>query len=246
MKEVLRTPAEVKGWTQKVHHCDHRWNGSEQNKPSDCPEHKVNTKSLAGSDTSHWGSCTYGSSKGEVSIWVLWSPAMAPWLQLDNKIGLMPQCNETEINTSSESKFIADQNGTFIFFQSNFPAQSYELWMLTIRKLISRSDAVLITRRKFWTRRTSGSVRCRTISWKYAYRNLTLHSGSLTRSVVMRFRSSARDWRSRIDYWTLNSRNVNSMFAAYARFMLSRSHNTFCWASYNSYPREFPKYSTSN
>ena len=84
-KEVLRAPAEVKGWTQKVHHCDHRWNGSEQNKPtSDCPEHKVDTKSLAGSDTSHWGSCTYGSSKGEVSIWVLWSPAMAPWLQLDN------------------------------------------------------------------------------------------------------------------------------------------------------------------
>ena len=38
----------------------------------------------------------------------------------------MPQCNETEINTSPESRFIADQNGTFIF-QSDFPAQSYEL-----------------------------------------------------------------------------------------------------------------------
>jgi len=37
-----------------------------------------------------------------------------------------PQCNETEINTPPESKFIADQSGTFIF-QSDFPAQSYEL-----------------------------------------------------------------------------------------------------------------------
>jgi len=27
----------------------------------------------------------------------------------------MPQCNKTEINTPPESKFIADQNGTFIF-----------------------------------------------------------------------------------------------------------------------------------
>ena len=27
----------------------------------------------------------------------------------------MPQINETEINTPPESKFIADQNGTFIF-----------------------------------------------------------------------------------------------------------------------------------
>ena len=55
----------------------------DQNK-TDCPEHKVETKSLAGSDTSHWGSCMRGSSKREVSIWVLWSPAMAPWQQLDN------------------------------------------------------------------------------------------------------------------------------------------------------------------
>jgi len=37
----------------------------------------------------------------------------------------MPQCNETEINMPPESKFIADQNG--IFFQLDFPAQSYEL-----------------------------------------------------------------------------------------------------------------------
>jgi len=37
-----------------------------------------------------------------------------------------PQCNETEINTPPESKFIADQSGTFIF-QSDFPAQSYKL-----------------------------------------------------------------------------------------------------------------------
>jgi len=101
-KEVLWPPAEVKGWTQKVHHCDHRWNGSEQNKPtSDCPEHKVDTKSLAGSDTSHWGSCTYGSSKGEVSIWVLWSPAMAPWLQLDNIHSVEHHTTATKENSPS-------------------------------------------------------------------------------------------------------------------------------------------------
>ena len=101
-KEVLQAPAEVKGWTQKVHHCDHRWNGSEQNKPtSDCPEHKVDTKSLAGSDTSHWGSCTYGSSKGEVSIWVLWSPAMAPWLQLDNIHSVEHHTTATKENSPS-------------------------------------------------------------------------------------------------------------------------------------------------
>ena len=95
-------------------------------------------------------------------------------------------------------------------------------WMRTIRKLISITRGTY-NARKFWTRRTSGSVRHRTITWKYAYKILTLHSGSLTRSGVMNFGSSARDRSSRIDYWTLNSRNVNSMFAANARFMLSRS-----------------------
>jgi len=54
---------------------------------------------------------------------------------------------------------------------------------------------------KFWTRRTSGSVRWQTIAWKYAYKNLMLQSGSPTRSVVMNVRSSARDRSSRIDYW---------------------------------------------
>ena len=34
---------------------------------------------------------------------------------------------ETEINTLSERTFIADHNGAFIFFQSDFPVQSYEL-----------------------------------------------------------------------------------------------------------------------
>jgi len=37
----------------------------------------------------------------------------------------MPQCNETEINTPPDSKFIADQNGTFIFSGGNFSVQFY-------------------------------------------------------------------------------------------------------------------------
>ena len=39
----------------------------------------------------------------------------------------MPQCNETEFNTPSESKFIADQNGTFIFSIGLPCAKLYEL-----------------------------------------------------------------------------------------------------------------------
>ena len=38
----------------------------------------------------------------------------------------MPHFVKTEINTPSESTFIADQNGTFIF-SMDFPVQSYEL-----------------------------------------------------------------------------------------------------------------------
>ena len=72
----------------------------DQNK-TDCPEHKVETKSLAGSDTSHWGSCMRGSSKREVSIWVLWSPAMAPWLQLDNIHSVEHHTTATQENSPS-------------------------------------------------------------------------------------------------------------------------------------------------
>ena len=95
-------------------------------------------------------------------------------------------------------------------------------WMRTIRKLNSIAHGTY-NARKFWTRWTSGSVHGRTIAWKYAYKNLTLHSRSPTHSVVTNIRSSARDWSLRIDYWTLNSRNVNSIFAASGRFFHSRS-----------------------
>ena len=97
------------------------------------------------------------------------------------------------------------------------------LWMWTIRNLISIARGTY-NARKFWTHRTSGSVRRWTIAWKYAYKNLMLQSGSPTRSVVMNVWSSARDRSTRIEYWTLNSRNVNSMFAASGWFMLRRSH----------------------
>ena len=53
---------------------------------------------------------------------------------------------------------------------------------------------------------------------------ISRYSGSPTHLVVMHVRSSARDRSSRIDYWTLNSRNVNSTFAASGRFSHSRSH----------------------
>ena len=110
-----------------------------------------------------------------------------------------------------------------LFFQSDFCVQSYEFWMRTIRKSVSIARGTY-SARKFWARRTSGLVRRQTIAWKYAHKNLALHSGSPTHSVVMHVRSSARDRSSRIDYWTMNSRNVNSMFAASSRFFHSRSH----------------------
>ena len=51
---------------------------------------------------------------------------------------------------------------------------------LAIRNLISIARGTY-NARKFWTRKTSGSVSWRTITWKYAYKNLTLQSGSPTR-----------------------------------------------------------------
>ena len=45
-KEVLRPPAEVKGWTREVHHCDHRWNGSEQNKHTQIAQNTKSTQNL--------------------------------------------------------------------------------------------------------------------------------------------------------------------------------------------------------
>jgi len=99
------------------------------------------------------------------------------------------------------------------FFNWTSLRKVMSFWMWTRRKLISIVRGTYNTR-KFWTRRTSGSVRRQEITWKYAYKNLALHSGSPTHSVVMHVRSNARDRSSRIDYWTLNSHNVNSMFVA--------------------------------
>ena len=101
-----------------------------------------------------------------------------------------------------------------LFSQLDFPVQSYE-------PLNVNNTQLDFDRTWYWTRRTSSSVRWWTIAWKYAYKNLMLQSGSPTRSVV---RSSTRDRHSRIDYWTLNSRNVNSMFAASGWLMRRRSH----------------------
>jgi len=93
----------------------------------------------------------------------------------------------------------------------------------TIRKLISIAHGTYHAC-KSWTHRTSGLVCSRTVAWKYAYKNLTLHSRNPTHSVVMRVRSSTCDRSSRSDYWTFNSHNVNSMFAASGRFFHYRSH----------------------
>jgi len=109
------------------------------------------------------------------------------------------------------------------FFNRTFLCKVMSFWMRTIRKLISIARGTY-NARKFWTHRTSGSVRGLTIAWKYAYKNPTLQSGSPTHSVVTRVRSSARDRSLRIDYWTLNSHNINSMFAASGRFFHSGSH----------------------
>ena len=120
------------------------------------------------------------------------------------------------------------------FFNRTFLCKVKSFWMRTIRKLISIARGTY-NARKFWMRRTSGSVRGLTIAWKYAYKNLTLHSGSPTHSVVMHVRSSGRDRSSRIDYWTLNSRNVNSMFVASGRFFHSGSHMIQCqWLCVNT------------
>jgi len=94
--------------------------------------------------------------------------------------------------------------------------------MRAIRKLILIAHGTY-NARKFWTRRTSSSVRGQTIAWKYAYR-ISRYSGNPMHLVVMHVRSSTRDRSLRIDYWTLNSRNVNSTFAASGRFSHSRSH----------------------
>ena len=87
--------------------------------------------------------------------------------------------------------------------------------MRTICKLISIARGTC----KFWTHRTSSSVRCQTIAWKYAYNNLVLHSRNPTHSVVMHVKSSACHRSSRIDYWTLNSCNVNSMTGWSTRYL---------------------------
>ena len=93
-----------------------------------------------------------------------------------------------------------------LFFQSDFPVQ---LWALEYTSLF-QSHTALINVCKFWTSRTSSLVHHQTIAWKYAYKNLTLHSGSCTHLAVMHIRSSTCDRSSRIDYWTLNSHNINS------------------------------------
>ena len=108
------------------------------------------------------------------------------------------------------------------FFHWAFLCKVISFWMRTVHKLISITRGTYNVR-KFWMHRTSGLVRCRTIAWKYAYKNLMLYSGSRTHSVVMHVRSSARDWSSCIDYWTWNSHNVNSVFAVNRWFIQSRS-----------------------
>jgi len=118
-------------------------------------------------------------------------------------------------------------------------------WMWTICNLISIACGTYNVR-KFWTRRTSGSVRWWTIACKYAYKNLMLQSRSPTHSVVMNARSSARDRSSRIDYWTLNSRNVNSMFAASGWFMRRRSQLCVFTTMYHSSLSAFMTNNTSS
>ena len=76
-------------------------------------------------------------------------------------------------------------------------------WMRTIRKLISIARGTY-NACQFWTHRTSGSVRKLTISWKYAYKTLMLHSGSPKHSVVMNAISSTcdRSLHMTIELWT--------------------------------------------
>ena len=96
-------------------------------------------------------------------------------------------------------------------------------WTFSIRKVISIVRGTY-NAHKFQTRRTSGLRSHRTIASKYAFNNLELRTGSPTRSVVTRVRSSASDQYSLRSHWTLNPRNVNSMFAVNGWFMLRGSH----------------------
>ena len=112
---------------------------------------------------------------------------------------------------------------TMVLLFSHFRLSCAKLWAFECEQYATwfRSHAVLIMR--------VNPERVGLPVWyadeqKCAYKNLTLQSGSPTRSVVTSVRSSARDRSSRIDYWTLNSRNVNSMFAASGWFMRRRSH----------------------
>ena len=130
----------------------------------------------------------------------------------------MLHCVETEIITPSESAFIADQNGTFSFFNCTFLYNVMSFLMRTTRKFISIACGTY-SACKFQACRTSGSVCRRTIAKKYAYNNLMLHSRSSMHSVVMHFRSSACNRSLRTDYWTLNSHNINSVFAVNGWFM---------------------------
>ena len=131
-----------------------------------------------------------------------------------------PHFVETEINTPSEHLLLI----TIVLLFFSIGLSCAKLWAFECEQYASWFRSPAYNTRKFWTRRSSGSVRGRTIAWKYAYKNLTLHSGSPTHSVVTHVRSSTRDRSSRIDYWTLNSRNVNTMFAASGQFFHSRSH----------------------
>ena len=91
----------------------------------------------------------------------------------------------------------------FYFFNRTFLCKVMSFWIRTIRKLISIArDSYNAC--KFWTRRTSGSVRELTIAWKYVYKNLMLHSGSPKHSIVMNAISGARDRSScmTIELWT--------------------------------------------
>ena len=133
-----------------------------------------------------------------------------------------PHFVETEINTPSEHLLLI----TMVLSFFSIRLSCAKLWAFECKQYASwfRLHVVLIMHVNSEHVGLSGSVRGRTIVWKYAYKNLMLHSGSPTHSVVMHVRSSTRDRSSRIDYWTLNSRNVSSMFAASGQFFHSRSH----------------------
>ena len=89
------------------------------------------------------------------------------------------------------------------FFNQSFLCKVMSFWIQTIHKLVSIACGTY-NACKFWTRKTSGSVRELTISWKYAYKNLMLHSASPKHSVVTNALSSARNRSSHmtIELWT--------------------------------------------